>query len=314
MRAQGRAFLLFLLALAVVVGFCAIPGRAFAQGASPDDPKQKGDEAMGLLRYQDALDHYKRAYEISKNPAILYNMGRAYEGLGDFPKALDALEEFNDKAPADLKAKVPKLDELLRDLRNRVATLVVSAPVEGAEIRLGEKVIGRTRPGQVVLRVNAGAQKLIVSAEGYFPFEKQVRLEGGHVETVDATLATRSSSAILRISSPVVGAAASVNGKPVGTVPAETTVSPGEHRVALRRDGYDPVETSVIVGAGEKKDVSLQMSARESLTGKWWFWTTIGVIVVAGGVTAFIAATTERDAETGTIPPGQVKAQSLFTF
>lgn len=312
MRATGRALLLFFSLTLFLLS--AAPRQAHAQTSDAAEEKKRGDEAMVALRYQEALDHYRKAYEPTKNPAILYNMGRAFEGLGDFPKALDALEEFSDKAPTELKAQVPKLEELLRDLRNRVATLVVSAPVEGAEIRLGEKVIGKTRTGQVVLRVNAGAQKLIVSHEGYFPFEKQLRLEGGRVETVDATLATRSSAAILRITSPVVGAAASVDHKPVGTVPAETTVNPGEHRVGLTRDGYDSVETTIIVGAGEKKDVSLQMNARESITGKWWFWTAIGVVVVAGGVTAFIAATTERDPDTGTIPPGQVKAQSLFSF
>lgn len=311
MRTFARALVaLFALLFFVVV----LPGRALAQGSDADDEKRRGDEAMVALRYQEALAHYEKAYESTKNPAILYNMGRAYEGLGEFPKALDALEEFSEKAPPELKAKVPKLEELLRDVRNRVATLVLSAPVDGAEIRLGEKVIGKTRAGQVVLRVNAGKQKLFVTHEAYFPFEKELTLAGGRVETVEATLATRASSAILRITSPVAGAEAAVNGNPVGTVPAETAVGPGQHRISLSRDGYDPVETSVIVNAGERKDVTIEMNRRESLTSKWWFWTAIGVVVVAGGVTAYIAATTERAPDTGTIDPGHVKAQTFFAF
>lgn len=312
---EARLFSFFVLALAVVLGL-ATPRRAFAQGAaasadSPDEAKRKGDEAMVSLRYQEALEHYQRAYEATKSPALLYNMGRAYEGLGDFPRALDALEEFSTKAPADLKARVPKLDELLRDVQSRVATLVVGSSVEGAEIRLGEKVVGKTKAGQVVLRVNAGKQKLVVSREGYFPFEKDVMLVGGRVDTVDATLASRTQSAVLRVTSPVEGASVAVDGKGLGMVPVETFVLAGSHRVALSREDYEPTETSVVVGAGEKKDVSVTMAKKASILTKWWFWTAVGVVAV-GVTTTVIVLNTERDPDTGTIPPGQARAELRF--
>src|SRR4051812_42541264 len=83
-----------------------------AHADSAEEEGQKGDAAMVALRYQEALDNYRKAYELTKSPALLYNMGRAYEGLAEFPKALDALEEFSDKAPRELLARVPKLDEL----------------------------------------------------------------------------------------------------------------------------------------------------------------------------------------------------------
>jgi len=288
---------------------------AFAQATPPaaanpvaDEAKRKGDDAMVALRYEEALAQYKVSYEASKNPAILYNMGRAYEGLAEFPKALDALEEFNEKAPPELKARVPKLEELLRDVRGRVSTLVISAPVDDAEIRVGERVVGKTRTGQVIVRVNAGKQKLVVTKEGYFPFEKDVTLAGGKIETVDANLATRASSGLLRITSPVVGAAVALDGKPVGIVPAESTVTPGSHKVALQRDGYETAETSVVLAAGEKKEVDVPMAQRAPIYAKWWFWTAVGLVVL-GGIATTIALTTEKSPDSGTIPPGQVKAE-----
>lgn len=311
----ARVFSLLVLALAVVLGVVS-PRSALAQGApasadSPDEAKRKGDEAMVALRYQDALEHYQRAYEATKNPALLYNMGRAYEGLGEFPRALDALEEFSEKAPPELKARVPKLDELVRDVQSRVATLVLGSSVEGAEVRLGEKVVGRTKAGQVVLRVNAGKQRLVVSREGWFPFEKDVVLTGGKVETVEATLASRNESAVLRVTSPVDGASVAIDGKGVGMVPVETFVLAGTHRVALAREDYEPAETSVVVGAGEKKDVSVPMARKASVLSKWWFWTAVGVVAV-GVTTSIIVLNTERDPDTGTIPPGQARAELRF--
>lgn len=305
------------LALGILLGGIAVPRAAFAQGAapsstpSPDTPeeaKRKGDEAMVALRYQDALGYYQQAYEATKSPALLYNMGRAYEGLGEFPKALDALEEFNDKAPADLKSRVSKLDELLRDVRNRVATLVVSCSVENAEIRLGEKVIGRTRVGQTVIRVNAGKQKLVVSREGFFSFEKDLTLTGAKVETVDVTLASRSEAAVLRVTSPVEGASVALDGKPMGVVPVESPVLPGTHKIGVTREGYEDADTSVVISAGERKDVAVPLAKKASLFTRWWFWTAVGVVAI-GVTTTVIVLNTEKDADTGTIAPGQVRAE-----
>jgi hypothetical protein len=311
------------LLFAVIFLLTSLPRAAWAQPApaatatpattvpsDSDAEKRQGDEAMIALRYEDALTHYRRAYDATQNPALLYNMGRAYEGLADFPKALDALEEFSAKASPELKARVPKLDELVADVRNHVATLVLSSSVPGAEIRLGNRVIGQTTPGQTVFRVNSGAQTLTVTHKDYFPFERPVTLAAGKIETVDVVLASRAEEALLRVTSPVTGAAVVVDGKTIGNVPAETPLKPGQHRIALSRDGYDRAETTVVVAAGEKKEVNVPMAVRETILGKWWFWTGIGVVLVAGGIATYIALTTEKDPTAGTIAPGTVKAES----
>jgi len=310
-----RSFVFFALIAAVFT--LLTPGVVFAQQAevatdTPEEAKRKGDEAMIALRYQDALGYYQRAYDATKNTALLYNMGRAYEGLGDFPRALDALEEFNEKAPADLRAKVPALPDLIRDVKKRVATLVVNAAIADAEIRLGEKVLGKTKSTPSLFRVNAGKQHLVVSREGYFPYERDVALEGGRIETVSAELASRTQAAVLRVTSPVDGASVVLDGKASGVVPVETFVMPGTHKVALSRDGYDDADTSVVVNAGEKKDVTVPLAKKSSILTRWWFWTAIGVVAI-GVTTTIILLNTEKDADTGTIPPGQVRAD-FFRF
>ena len=291
------------------------PALALAQPApeaaiSADESKRLGDEAMVALRYEDALGHYRRAYEANRSPALLYNMGRAYEGLSEFPKALEALEEFSDKAPPDLKARVPKLDSLLNDVRNRVATIIVTLPVAGAEVRIGNRVAGTTKNGQTIFRVNAGQAVMSVTHREYFPFERRLDLVAGKIETVDVELSSRSAGALLVVTSPVSGAEVAVDGKSFGNVPAEVPAKPGQHRVVLRRNGYNPAETSVVVMAGERKEVPILMDVHETIASKWWFWTGLGAVVVGGTVAAIIAATTEKEPSRGTIDPGTVKAQS----
>lgn len=298
-----------------------VPRTALGQPASSapsagvDEDKRKGDEASAELRYQDAIGHYEKSYATTKNPAVLYNMGRAYQSLADFPKALDKLEEFAEKAPADLKARVPQLEGLLTEVRNRVATMIISVQVSGAEIRLGDKILGSTKVGQTILRVNSGPQTLTIRHPDYFEVSRPLALTAGKIETVDITLASRAQEALLTVSSPVGGANVSLDGKNIGVVPAQTGAKPGQHRITLTRDGYDPAETSIVVKAGEDRQVTVPMAVHETITGKWWFWTAIGVVVVGGAIAIGVIANTEKDPTAGTIPPGTVKAESFgFRF
>src|SRR5258706_3080976 len=150
------------------------PRPSIAQGVAPPattdaraaDLKQRGDAAMDSLRYGEAVDAYARAYALTKDPALLYNRGRALQALGDFPAALEALEGFDASANAELRARVPKLGELLTEVRARVASLALTCNVPGARVLLRDKVVGTT-PFRGPLRFTAGPANLEVIAEGY---------------------------------------------------------------------------------------------------------------------------------------------------
>ena len=162
-----------------------------------------------------------------------------------------------------------------------------------------------------MLRVNAGSQVISVTHKEFFPFEKPLTLTAGKIETVDAQLASRSAGALIIVTSPISGALVTVDGVGSGNVPAEVPTKPGQHLVALSKSGYDPAEQSVVVIAGERKQVNLPLSVHETITSKWWFWTGIGVIVAGAATVTIYALTKEKPADSGTIPPGTVKAEAF---
>jgi len=47
------------------------------------------------------------------------------------------------------------------------------------------------------------------------------------------------------------------------------------------------------------------------LTSKWWFWTAVGVVVLAGVATTVLLATTEKDPQVGTFGPGPIRVASF---
>jgi hypothetical protein len=270
--------------------------------------KKKGDEAIETLHYDEALAAYKEAYEIGHDPAVQYNMARALEALGDYPAALDSLERFQDTAPDALKARVPHLADRLANLRAHVTNLTVKASVPGARVLLRSRDIGVTPLAPK--RVNAGKGSLEVVAEGYHVYKVDVDLPGGSDFAVDAQLASKADSGVLVILSPVVGVDVEVDGKAAGHVPIEVAMKAGSHVLELKKPGYDTVHTSVVVSAGDRRSLTVPLEKQAPITSKWWFWTAAGAVVVAGVVTTY-ALLTERPADRGTYPPGQVAGPLL---
>ena len=265
--------------------------------------RKAGDQAMEALRYADALASYGAAYTLTKDPALLYNMGRALQALGRLPEALDKLEAFDAAADPELKGRVPRLAKLIADLRARVTKLTVTTNVDGARILVRDSVVGRSPLGGPI-RLLAGAAEIEIEADGYFPARKSVQLPGGSELTVDIPLHSRVTTGVLSVRASTPGAEVLVDGRRLGIAPVEANVTKGSHRVVVRHPDHPVYETSVVVPAGGTKTVSARLGS-PALATRWWFWSGVGAVVTAG-VVLTIAAVTERPADSGTIAPGQL--------
>ncbi|MCC6898372.1 MAG: PEGA domain-containing protein [Polyangiaceae bacterium] len=266
--------------------------------------KSEGDDAMQRLDYVQALALYDRAYALEQNPALLYNRGRALQALGRFPDAQDALEAFDAQAPDELKARVPKLRELLAEVRAKVSVLSLEANVSGARVLVNSRLVGTTPLG-APLRLNAGLAWVEVTAEGHHPFKQKVELTGGGRVSLSVVLHSKSTSGVLEVRSPVAGARVWVDGRRIGSVPAQTIVEAGSHEVVVRREGYEDATTRAVVRVGGTSRLDVPLREPPGITSRWWFWTGVGAVVL-GGTALTVALLTEREPESGSIPPGQV--------
>ena len=284
------------------------PQPAGAPSSTPDaaDLRQRGNEAMAAFKPGDAFEAYKRAYELSRDPALLYNMGRALEALEDYPSALARYEEFARLASPELRARVPKLDEAIASLRLRVAKLSVGCNVPGARVLVRDRTVGETAAAGEPLFVSlaAGPATLEVDADGYTPFVRSVVLPGGGSLAIEAQLVPKAMAGLLMVDTQPAGAAVLVDGRALGSAPVEASVGSGPHEVVVRLPGFLETSTSVVVGVGERRAVTVKLGKTTPITQKWWFWAGIGAVVATGAIVT-IAAFTERSPGTGTIEPGQ---------
>jgi hypothetical protein len=271
--------------------------------------KKQGDTAMMDLRYDDAIAAYEASYAIHPNPALHYNRGRAFEALGRFADALKAYESFMKLAPADLKAKVPQMAQHIEEVRKKVTHLTLSVKPAGAKVLLRGVMLGSAPLGTV--GVNAGSAKLEIMADGYAPYAKEIELPGGQSMTLEVELtpkADKVATVVVLKSDPA--ATATIDGKIAGTTPIETAIAPGTHTLELARDGYTTRQSSFVVAAGERKELSFTLESSPGLTSHWWFWTGAAV-VTAGAAALTIGLLTSRDAGRGDIAPGRVAAPLL---
>jgi hypothetical protein len=270
--------------------------------------KAAGDTAMESLKYSDALAAYTEAHALTGDAALLYNKGQALRALERFPEALAELERFEQTAPPALKAKVPKLGELIAEVRGRITVLTLACNVEGARVLVRDKLVGTT-PLSTPLRLASGKAAVEVSADGYEPFRQVVDLPGGGSTEIGAKLISKDTTGVLFVTTGLAGAEAFVDGKPVGSPPVEVVVPSGDHRIRVVRDGFDVATTTAVVAAGERKHVAIALQAKRPPTSKGWFWASVaaGAATVAGVVIAG-ALLIDRPTSKGDIPPGQVSA------
>jgi hypothetical protein len=267
--------------------------------------KKKGDDAMDALRYDEAIAMYSEAYGLGADPALLYNRGRVYQARSEYPQALADVERFDREASSELRARVPKLAELLVELRSHVSTLTVTCNVEGARVLVRDRQLGTT-PLPEPTKLNAGPAVLEIAKEGYLVYRQELSLAGGESVVANVSLISKEKGGILAVRASGPGTVF-VDGKPLGKPPLETTLDAGTHRILVRSDQFEDTETTAVVLAGERKEIMLDLEKRPSIFTRWWFWTAAGV-VVAGGVAVTVALLTNKPAPSGDgFAPAQVR-------
>lgn len=312
-KACARVRCAVLLACTALLGpTFPLPARASGHSATPADQaraatlKKRAGAEMDSLHYADALQDYRDAWDITHEPALLYNEARVLQALQNFPEAVAQLDRFMQQASPELKARVPQLGDLHAELAKHIAKLTVHCSVPDARIIVSGKVEGLT-PRTEPLTVNAGSALLEVVADGYVSFQRQINLPAGGALVVEAPLSARDAKGELRIASIPDESDVLVDGKPIGRTPMEVRVSPGSHNLRVMHAGFRDAMRSTLVVEDETKEVTVTLHEKHAITEEWWFWAGVTVIGAAAVATVVsVALSTDKPAGHGTIPPGQV--------
>jgi tetratricopeptide (TPR) repeat protein len=209
-----RPVLLFTLLVPLLLH----PLLARADSDAVDQAKQRfaaGAQAYREARYKDAIDLFLQANGLDPHPDLIFNVGQAYEKLGDVPAALRSYREYLRLVPgardrATVETSIKNLEQRLRE-RGVQQVSIFSSP-EGATLILDEKAVGQTPwTGEIA----PGRHVAVLRATGFPDVAKEFVLLGDRSMDLDIALSLAAAGS----------AAISFTAKPAEAPPAPPPVA-----------------------------------------------------------------------------------------
>lgn len=223
--ASRRRMIVGLVAVALVL----VSGTAMAQAPGAEDTAMSFADSAGALAkdgdFDGAIRLYQKAYDLAREPVLLYNVGRMYDKLGDLAKAREVYERYlaEEKEPEGLARGRERLEAVLDRIPGRLQ--VTTEPV-GAAVEIDGRPVGSGPTGP--LELGRGVHAVWVKLEGHAAAARSVEMQAGESSFLHVRL--EPVPVPLPVAAPAVveggPADAPVRpGSPVGTVAASGTVS-----------------------------------------------------------------------------------------
>jgi hypothetical protein len=189
------------LCLTVVLVLCA-GANTRVRAQSDEATRAEGGERfkhgvalVGEGHFEQALAEFQRAYELTADYRLLFNIGQVMQRLEDYAGALAYLERYlaeGGERVATARREAVET-EILR-LHERVTYLSIRVDEPGAEVLVDDQPRGVT-PLSERLLVSVGNRKVVVQKAGYEREELIVRVGGGEGRSLHVKLRPKGDSA-----------------------------------------------------------------------------------------------------------------------
>ncbi|HJL01621.1 MAG TPA: PEGA domain-containing protein [Polyangiaceae bacterium LLY-WYZ-15_(1-7)] len=293
--------------LALVLLGALAPGPLAAQDAEDEEAQARelfieGAHAYQAEDYDTALEAFTRSYAIRPVPVVLFNLAQTLRFLGRAAEAVDAFDRYletEDEVPEERRVAI---EDAVAELRAELAPVRLIVDTPGVEVRVGERLLG-TSPFPERVWVTPGSRRFEATKENHEPATRTVELRAGEEATVRLAPQALPAEGTLVVTASVDPAVVSVGERRIGETPLELPYPAGELEVEVEAPGYRSFAEVVELADGQRLELHAELTPRLRLAEKWWFWATLGGVVVLG-VVAALAATLPADTQPleGTLP------------
>lgn len=171
-----------------------------AQSTPPPEASERFKRGVAAFREGDfdaALAEFSRAYKLSPNYKLLYNLAQVQAERHDSVAALKLLKQYLTEAGDTLDdERRANVTRSIEELQRHVAQVRVNSNVNDAQLTVDGTLVGRV-PLSESLWVNAGPHTLSLSKDGYIASSKTVSVAGGLVESVSFELLPQAKAVVL---------------------------------------------------------------------------------------------------------------------
>lgn len=250
----------------IVLLFALVAAPTVAAEPIPAELSERFARGLRLFaagNVQGALLEFKYVHAKLPRPSVTYNLALVYAELGD-PRESVVMADAVLADPGTLApARLAKLASVRAAQLEKLGELVVQSDVEGAEVQVSGRVVGRT-PIAGPLLVPTGRVLIGGQAPKHKPaFTEALVAPRSKVEVKLSLAPLEQQLGAVLLKARVPGADILVDGVLVGRTPEllRIPVEPGRRTVSLRRAGY--VSASKDLQVGESAEVELELDPQE---------------------------------------------------
>jgi hypothetical protein len=217
----------------------------------PEPARKAWDAAKQLAAasdYRGALVEFQRAYELSHDPRVLFNVGVTEKLLTHYARAVDAWEKEQAEGAAQLSAaELQELKNAIAIVQQFVTVIDVTATEPDATLTIDDYPVGKT-PFVAPVRIDVGKHVLRLSKDGFLDSTQAVEVAAGTKTPVTFKLDPINKTALVSVT---VGGAESatvfIDGRDMGAAPFKGEVSVDRHTIEARAPGFVAVGQTVDV-------------------------------------------------------------------
>jgi hypothetical protein len=269
---------------------------------------QAGDAAGALIKFQ-------RAYELSNDARLLYNVASCEVKLHHYARGLAAVrryqQEWGPHSSAEERAEAARFAENLREL---VSEVTLKLNEDAASVYVDDELVGKT-PLSGPLEIDLGKHRLRIAKPGFRELSVERSFTGAATTELELTLQREArpkapSAARISIAS-ANDSAIELDHALVGHARWSGSVAPGPHEVTISAPGMKTYRGRLEARAGETRslDIVLQPDKRGL---PLYVWLAGSAVVAAGlGTGAYFLfrpePATSKPTYVGSIGAGQVQ-------
>ncbi|XXX80990.1 PEGA domain-containing protein [Sorangium sp. So ce134] len=256
--------------------------------------------------FLNAIIKFERAYELSRDPRLLWNIALCQKNLKRYARLLGTVEKLLQDAGPQLSEQDRKdAAALIEATKAYVSRLDLQASEAGAAVFVDGEEVGQTPLREPVL-LDVGTRKIRVTKKGFEDFEVSQHVAGGDVVTVAATLQKEVHQGRLIVTAPPNGVI-SIDGRVVGRGSYDGPVPSGGHTLRVTASDMVSHQSEVMILDNQTRRVQVSLVPQPKKSNiEQWIWIGGGVAVLTGALLVGLGVFAADPPVDGNLSPGSV--------
>ncbi len=246
----------------------------------------KAEYEGGRILYGDkdftsAISKFQRAYELSSDPRLLFNIAVCQKNLRKYSKMLATIRRYLEDGAAILSSDdKAQAQDIVKTVEAFVSELKLTVDEGDAEVFIDDEKIGVT-PLKGTIFVDVGVRKLTVKKKGYKDSVISKQVPGGGAVAVDVRLEKEIHRGKLLVSAGVNDVIA-LDGKVIGKGKWEGAVPSGGHTLKVSSPGMANYQSEVVIQDNQTRRVDITLNPVATDSTSTILWIAGGAAVLAG--------------------------------